>query len=311
MKKIAIVILNYNGWEDTIECLESLETTLNSYKYVVSLIVVDNDSKNESVDKLTDFMSRSYGNDFCCTTDDYEASSYKCVLYQSKSNLGFSAGNNIGIRISQQRKCDYVMLLNNDTIVDDGFLPPLVSMLEKDSTIGMVGPKIYDYYHKDEYTLGGYYSRYKGSGYSYYNSDKADQQYINYLSGCCWLIRLSAIEKCGLMDEAYFLYVEDVDYSCTFVNHGYKLSCSKNSVIFHKEGRSTTVTPTLYYYNTRNRLYLCKKLGYGIPTKLVFYAYFFLTRLNYYVRKPELRLYIKKAIKDYICGNYGMFKGLV
>lgn len=308
MKTITIIILNYNGWADTIECLESLGTTLKSEEFDVSVIVVDNDSTNESVAKLTDFMARSYGDNFCSTADEQEASPYKCVLFRSNNNLGFSAGNNIGIRIAQQRGCDYVLLLNNDTIVEDGFLPPLVSMMEEDNTLGMVGPKIYDYYHHDEYTLGGYYSKYKGSGYSYYNSDKADKQYVNYLSGCCWLIRLSAVENCGLMDEAYFLYVEDVDYSCSFVNHGYNLSCTKDSVIYHKEGRSTKVTPTLYYYNTRNRLYLCRKLGYSIPTKLIFYVYFFLTRLNYYVRRPDLRPYIKKAIKDFKCDNYGIIK---
>ena len=305
-KKITIVILNYNGWEDTIECLESLGTTIRSEQFNVSLVVVDNDSQNESLEKLAEYMSGTYEGDYCFTQDPMEALKHKCVLFRSNKNLGFSAGNNIGIKIAQERKSDYVMLLNNDTVVDKGFLSPLVRMLEDDPSLGMVGPKIFDYYHQNEYTLGGYYSKYKGSGYSYYNTEQTDKQYLNYLSGCCWLIPLQAIGYCGLMDEAYFLYVEDVDYSCTFVNRGYHLSCTKESVIYHKEGRSTTVKPTLYYYNTRNRLYLCQKLGYGFPTKWIFYAYLLATRINYYIKMPELRPYLKRAVLDFYKGKFGI-----
>lgn len=307
-KSVAIIILNYNGWEDTIECLQSLDTTIKNKQYDVSLIVVDNNSQNESVEKLSAYMNSCYGDDFCYTADRIEASDYKCVLFLSSDNLGFSAGNNIGIQIALERKSDYVMLLNNDTVVDEGFLPPLVEMLEEDSSLGMVAPKIYDYYHREEYTLGGYYSKYKGSGYAYYNTEQADKEYLNYLCGCCWLIPMKAIERCGLMDEAFFLYVEDVDYSCTFFNNGYRLSCTKDSVIYHKEGRSTTVKPTLYYYNTRNRLYLCRKLGYGFPTKWIFYAYLLATRINYFIKMPELRPYLKQAYEDYRAGHFGIFQ---
>ena len=308
MSKIVIIILNYNGWEDTIECLESLQSTLKSREHDVSLILVDNNSSNNSVEKLNSFMANRFAPDFLCTDNLNEAIFYKYILYKSYENHGFSAGNNIGIKIALERKSDYVMMLNNDTVVDEAFLTPLVRMLEKDTSLGIVGPKIYDYYHRDEYTLGGYYSKNKGSGYSYYNTEQADKKYLNYLSGCCWLIPLKAIEHCGLMDEAYFLYVEDVDYSCTFVNKGYRLSCTKDSVIYHKEGRSTKVKPTLYYYNTRNRLYLCKKLGYGLPTKLVFYVYLLATRIDYYIKMPEIRSYLKKAVLDFRKGKFGKYE---
>ena len=306
-KSVTIIILNYNGWGDTIECLKSLKATIVSEQYDVSLIVVDNNSQNESVEKLTEFMSASYGANFCCSTSYREAVNHKILLFCSAENLGFSAGNNIGIRIALMRNSDYVMLLNNDTVVDNVFLPPLVEMLESDNSLGMVGPKIVDYYHRDEYTLGGYFSKYKCSGYSYYNTNKADRKYLNYLSGCCWLIPTFALKKCGLMDEAYFLYVEDVDYSCTFLKNNYNLSCTKDSVIYHKEGRSTIVKPTLYYYNTRNRLYLCNKLCYGGLSKFIFYSFLLVTRINYYLKRPELRHYICRAIIDFKKAKFGKF----
>lgn len=305
MKSLTIIILNYNGWEDTIECLQSLESTIRSEQYDLSLIVVDNDSQNESVEYLSAYMRDCYRDDFCCTSNSKEALDYKCVLFRSNENLGFSAGNNIGIRIVQERKSDYVMLLNNDTVVDDGFLPPLVQMLEENSSLGMVGPKIYDYYHRQDYTLGGYYSKYRGSGYLYYNTERADKKNVTFLSGCCWLIKTKVFDTCGLMDEVYFLYVEDVDYSCTVRNKGFNLSCTKDSIIYHKEERSTSFKPILYYYNTRNRLYLHDKFENGFIDKFIFYIYFIITRLSYYLRDAKLRYYIKRAVVDYKKQKFG------
>lgn len=303
--KISIVVLNFNGWEDTLECIKSLDSTLMCESLDVSLIVIDNNSENESIKEIDHFLSNQYGDLYLLTEDNNEAVTHKIVLFKSSKNLGFSAGNNIGMRIAIKKGSDYVMLLNNDTSVEDGFLQPLVQLMELDTNLGMVGPKIFDYFNRSEYTLGGNYNKFKGSGYSFYNTEKADKKRLNYLSGCCWLIRSNAIGKCGLMDEAFFLYVEDVDYSCAFYNNGYRLSCTKDSVIYHKEGRSTSIRESLFYYNTRNRLYLNKKLGYPFYVNWVFYSYLFITRFVYYIKYPSLRPYLKRAIKDFRNGKYG------
>ena len=303
--KISIVILNFNGWEDTLECIKSLDSTLMSEFFDVSLIVIDNNSENESVLEIDQYLSKQFKESNILTDDYSKAFDCKIVLFKSSQNLGFSAGNNIGIRIAKIKASDYVMLLNNDTVVEDGFLNPMVQMMEENPMLGMVGPKIFDYFNRSEYTLGGYYNKYKGSGYSFYNTEKADRKQLNYLSGCCWLIRSKAFEKCGLMDESFFLYVEDVDYSCTFINNGYRLSCTKDSVIYHKEGRSTSIKESLFYYNTRNRLYLNKKLGYPFYINWIFYSYLFATRFFYYIKYPRLRPYLKRAVKDNKNCKYG------
>lgn len=308
MSNIVIVILNYNGWEDTIECLESLESTIRNDQFSVSLVIVDNASQNESVEKICAFLNEQYGKEFLYTNNIKESILSKCVLFSTNKNMGFSGGNNVGIKIALERGADYVLLLNNDTVVERDFLPPLVKLLEDDLTLGMVGPKIVDYNHRDEYMLGGFYSRYKCTGYSYFNTEKKDRQDVSFLSGCCWLIRRCAFEKCGLMDEKYFLYVEDVDYSCSFVNNGYRLSCTKDSVIYHKEGRSTQIKPTMYYYNTRNRLYLCNKLNYDLFSKVIFWLNLLTSRLFYFIFRPELRPYLIAAVRDFRIKKFGSYK---
>ena len=302
---ITLIIINYNGWEDTIECLKSLDESLYSKAYNMSLILIDNKSPNDSIKNLIPFMREKYGGDFIFANCEEEALAHKVVLYASNENYGFSGGNNIGISIAQKRQANYVLLLNNDTIVEGDFALPLLNLMETDGQLGMVGPKQVDYYNHSNYSLGGRYNKYKGSGYAFYNTDKANGQYVSFLSGCCWLLRMDAIEKSGMMDEAYFLYIEDVDYCCTFIDNGYKLSCTKDSIVYHKENRSTPLTANLYYYNTRNRLYLCNKQKYNFLIKLVFYVYFSITRIKYYISMPELRPYLRKALYDYKMNHYG------
>ena len=300
-----MIIINYNGWEDTIECLESLDNTLYSGSYDMSLILIDNKSPNDSLEHLIPFMTNKYGKDYVFAKHEEDALDHKVVLFASEDNYGFSGGNNIGIRIAQKRKADYTLLLNNDTTVEGDFVKSMLEIMEKDSNLGIVAPKQTYYYNHTNYTIGGYFSKFKCSGYAYHNSDQADGKYVNYLSGCCWLLRMSAIEKCGLMDESFFMYVEDVEYSCRFVENGYKLLCTSTSEVFHKEGRSTSLKPSLYYYNTRNRLYLSKKMGYSWLMRCSFYSYLLAIRLIGCLKYPEIRPFVVKAVQDYRKGIMG------
>ena len=124
----------------------------------------------------------------------------------------------------------------------------------------MVGSKIFDYYSPEKYTLGGYLNTKKCSGYHYYDTEYADKINLTFTSGCIWLLKKEAIEKCGFLDEKYFLYVEDVDYCYRMRQCGYNIISTKESIIYHKESRSTECRPVIYYYNTRNRLYLNSKI---------------------------------------------------
>lgn len=126
MDDVAIIILNWNGWKDTIECLKSLNN-LNYKNYEV--IVVDNGSTDNSVEKIKEYIENKP----------------KFKLIANEKNLGFAGGNNIGIRYALNNEFEYILLLNNDTVVDENFLKPMVELLESSDDIGFVGPKTYFY----------------------------------------------------------------------------------------------------------------------------------------------------------------------
>lgn len=155
--------------------------------------------------------------------------------------------------------------------------------------------------------MGGNISKKKCSGYHIYDSQSANLKEVTFVSGCAWLIKREIFEKCGLMDENYFLYVEDVDYCYRIQRAGYKLTVSKDSCIYHKESKSTYFKPILYYYNTRNRLYFNKKFNSKINQKK-FYIYFFITRIIKIIMHPQITKFIVKGVIDYRKGIYGGYK---
>lgn len=303
--KLSIIVLNYNGYEDTIECLESLKRT-NFHDLDVTIIVIDNGSTNESVSNITKWMINNY--EKYSVIDDFESEVMEITLFCSKDNKGFSGGNNIGIILSKRIQEDYILMLNNDTVVDENFLLPLVETAEADKTIGIVGAEIHEYYNHKNFILGGNLSTVKCSGYHLYNTRIANRREVTFTSGCIWLVPLNVIQTCGLLDENYFLYVEDVDYCYRVVQAGFKIICIEDSIIYHKEGQSTIVKPTIIYYNTRNRLYFSSKLKKTKIKILCFYFYFLLTRILKIIKNPSTMKYVKQGYKDYRRNVYGKFQ---
>lgn len=304
-KKIYIIILNYNGWSDTIECLNSMRKLLLEEPNI-SLILVDNNSTNESVLEMNKWID-DFNIEYLSVFEDIP-NCKEIEIIKNDVNLGFSGGNNVGISYALSRGADYVMLLNNDTIVTENFINPLYNLLENDAILGMVGPSIHDYYNHEEFILGGKLDLRKCTGYHFYNSRVANETYVSFLSGCCWLIKASAIEQSGLLDENYFLYVEDVDYCFTMLKNGYKMSCTDKSVIYHKESKSSPVKDSIYYYNTRNRFYFNKKANQGaFFNRLFFYFFISIVRTIQIIIKPALFKYIFRGFLDYHKKYYGVF----
>lgn len=307
MKKITIIILNYNGWQDTIECLNSLFDIDVPFDSILQVVVIDNGSTNESASILFDYLLNQGKNVAFVSEDDIEKTySEDYIIIHNSTNYGFAGGNNIGLRFSKKNETDYFVLLNNDTIVTRGFLSPLLDILEKDENIGIVGPEIHEYYNRDEFILGGTVELKKCSGYHHYNTQKANKKSISFTSGCLWVIRREALEKCGYLDERFFLYVEDVDYCYRMIKCGYGITCTKDSVIYHKESRSTECKPSIYYYNTRNRFLFCKK-HLNKAERVQFYIYFLLTRIIRMLTKPASFKYIWKGFIDFRKGRYGKY----
>ena len=248
---VFIVLLNYNGAEDTIDCLKSLQKIDHP---AVKTIVVDNASTDDSVERLN------------IAQKDYEF-----ILLKSEENNGFSAGNNIGIRYALESGADYVLLLNNDTVVEPDFLSVAIEASEHDNSVGLTIGKILYYKESDLIWYGGgelrqpyNYSIHLGFRENKDNPKFNTQRYVTYATGCFFLLKRQAIEKVGLMNENFFMYCEDTDYSIRMIRCGYKMLYCPQSVIYHKVSSSTGKGSAFStYYIARNNIILFKHFFSG------------------------------------------------
>lgn len=289
MKKqplVYIIILNYNGYKDTIECIKSLQKiNYNNYK----IVIVDNNSTNNSFNILKKEFN------------DIE-------ILKSLENNGFGAGNNIGIKYALKNNAELVLLLNNDTTVERDFLLNMVDEFE-DPNVGMVAGKIY-YYDKPEviWSAGGYINKFKGLG-CHYGINKVDndefniRKEVNFLTGCCQLIKSQVIKKIGLYEESFFLYLEDVDYCINVLESGYKIIYQPRSIIYHKVSASTDELSEMYlYYFNRNRMEILNKCNKKSIIKFLAYTSFFFTRIISVIKHKRKSIAIYNGIKDYYLG---------
>lgn len=257
---ISIIIVNYNTPEDTKAVIKSL-LKIKHAGFDYKIIVVDNGSKDELNFKAV-FLNNNP----------------KVELLRSESNLGFSGGNNLGIQHAiDHYDSDYFLLLNSDTVVSQDFLQELYNLAKKDPKIGLAASKIY--FHKGfEYFNESYNESerhhvlwYVGGKVDWTNLlsyhigiDEVDRGQFNeiketdYATGCVTLISREVIERVGRLDDRYFLYSEDVDFSLRVKEAGLKVVYCPSSVVYHKIGRSTggAGSPLQQYYQTRNRIFL-------------------------------------------------------
>ena len=293
--EVAVIILNWNGWEDTIECLESLyQIDYPNY----NVILVDNASEDDSIEKIreycagkleieSDFFDYDKHNkplnlvDSNIIPDDLSPGTKNLFLIQNQENYGFAEGNNIGIRFSlKQFNPEYILLLNNDTVVDKNFLKELVDLGQKNEKIGIVGPKIY-YYDEPQtiWCIGGKISWKLARGIHIGNNQLDEGQYENikeveYVSGSAFLIKKEVLKKAGLMDKNLFLYFEETDLTLRASKLGYKSFYSPKAKIWHKVSRSGggMSKPIGLYYITRNRWLFMRR--WAKKTDYIFFVIF-------------------------------------
>lgn len=244
---VSVVVLNWNGVQDTRECLESLKKV--TYP-AMSVIVVDNGSENEEAAAI-----RSEFGDFV-------------ELIESAENLGFAGGANLGINRALEGGCDYVLLLNNDTIVDPEFLTELVQGAETmQPGVAAACPTTYFYDRRDViYSTGGRYSLWRGSAKQIGRgkSDSGRERPIaerDYADGVCMLIPRLAIERVGLLDEEYFNYWEETDWCARAREAGMRCYYVPKAKIWHKAARSQSPDARFQYLYRRNALLFVRKRG--------------------------------------------------
>ena len=277
MEKVYIILINYNNFEITKECIGSI---MNIDYPCYQIIVVDNGSTDNSYTLLTSEYS------------DNE----KVTILKSDENLGFSGGNNIAIKYAIEQGGRFFLLLNNDTEVEPDFLSVMMSKCEDDTA---VAPLIYLYDQPDKVWYGGgFFKRYITK---VLNRRPKKERLVNFASGCCVLLTKHIIDTVGLLDEDFFMYCEDVDYSLRIYEKGCKILYTPDAVIYHKFGKtSNKVSSKLsVYYLNRNRFYLIKKYKLGF----VSIVYTCATRLVRY-----LMSYIVKSNDDIILRAYRDFR---
>ena len=250
--KIAIIIINWNTYQLTFNCLKSLEDC--SYKNK-KVFFVDNGSTDGSGDKIAlEFSEINY--------------------IKNEKNEGFTGANNKALKVILKQNFDYVLLLNNDTEVNPNFLSLLVARTESDKNLAATQPLILDLPHKKTiWNAGGSFNTFFGlsktrlKGVTYKPKLKI-QTFTNWISGCCILVKIQAIKEVGLLDNHFFAYFEDVDWSIRMKNQGYKLGVVPKSIIYHQSSGSTkknntsnegNLSPYAHYLNVRNHIYLINK----------------------------------------------------
>lgn len=284
MPLVFIIIVNYNGADDTIDCLKSLRNiTYNRFK----IIVVDNKSTDDSIIKLMNFSEVEF----------------KLIL--AKENKGFSAGNNIGIEYAKKNNADFYLLLNNDTVVEPGFLEPLIrQFLENNNVSATIGKILYESDRKKIWYAGGNINLFT-TRVVHNHFDEIDNiidnsiQKVSFATGCCLCLSRDIVNDIGYLDEEFFLYEEDVDYCFKILKRKYNIYYVPESVIYHKVSSSTSKARGLsQYYIVRNKLLNIRK-HVEFKYKFVAYSYVALMILNR-IRKREFNLkYIMWAISDF------------
>lgn len=215
---VSIVVVNWNGKQITLDCLKSLQ----AIEYPrVQVIVVDNNSQDGSADAI-------------------RSSFPDVTVMPMDDNLRFAGGNNAGIARALSEGSEYVLLLNNDTLVDAGFVGPMVERMRSEASCGAVAPKIY--YADDPNRIwfaGGLISFWNGTMRHIGIRETDAGQYniprtIDYASGCCILTSRDVIQEVGMLDESYFIYGEDADWCMRVRGAGHTIFYEPQARIWHR-----------------------------------------------------------------------------
>jgi GT2 family glycosyltransferase len=288
-------ILNWNQKDITLECLESL-AQIDYPNYEV--VVVDNGSQDgEATTIQKQFPS--------------------VIVLENERNLGFAEGNNVAIRYALEQAADYVLLLNNDTVVDPQMLKRLIEVAESDDQIAIVGPKIY--YFGEPRTIWSAGGILKPPGKPVMlgldETDKGQHdtlRAVDWVTGCALLIKSSVVRRIGLIDARYFIYFEENDWCSRAKRAGFNILYVPEARMWHKiQPRHQALSPRHVYLMIRNRLLFLRNSGARLPLILfVIITENFRTVCAWSLRKRHkdkrsLRWPVLRGIFDFLRGRFG------
>lgn len=248
---VAVVIINYNGYELTRDCLRSF-TLVNYSSY--DLIVVDNASYDNSVPILRQEFPHVH-------------------YVESSMNAGFTGGNNLGIRKARELGAEYVFFINNDTVVSDNILKELVNFALSNPDVGIVGPLTFYYDAKDIISFGGGHINRNTGMYRQLNKGRKLQELkdkvinCNFIEGAAMFMRTDLALEVGGFSNVYFLTSEESELCVRVADKGYRLAVITSCSVWHKISQSLKGGSTLRdYYIFRNKLLFVKRnaLNFGV-----------------------------------------------
>lgn len=286
--KVGIIVLNWNGKEKTLSCLKSLEK-ITTTQAQVQVLVIDNNSTDDSVSQIKkDFPHLE--------------------LLVNDQNYGYSGGNNVGIQKLLNKDTDWVLLLNNDTVVEPDFLDNLLKFATSRDKIGIVGPMLkFKRGFEVFYDLGGsvnpLFGRTSHREVSLVSNEPPRR--ADYVSGACMLIHRSVFDKIGLLDEDYFFGFEDVDFCLTAQENGFEVYCVPTSLVEHQISASFGQTsPLKIYYMVRNNLrFVYKKFIF--PKNIIGYFYILVLSFKIFLNSARFYQAIIHAWLDFLRGKFG------
>lgn len=239
--KVTIVILNWNGKDDTLECLDSVRRIIYSN---CSIVVVDNGSIDGSVEAI-------------------KATHPNVTVLETGANLGFAEGNNVGIRWAIREGAEYIYLLNNDTVVDPGVIDEFIKVTKAFPDAGILGGNIYYYSDPTRRWYAGVmwdekrmHFIHRGDGINEKQTGFKTIQDTAYACGCSLFISTAVISDVGLMDSRFFLTYEETDWCYRARRAGYAILFAPDAIVWHKVSASFggSESPLINYFMARNRL---------------------------------------------------------
>ena len=293
--RCTVIVLNFNGEHLLPACLDSLAQQSGAD---IDTVVVDNASSDGSAMLV--------------------AQKYPWVRFLAlDKNYGFSMANNVALRDALDRGSDYALLLNNDTFAAPDFISQMLTVIQSDSRIATVCPKIYFAHQPDMlWYAGGDFSLWTSAtrhrGWMETDRGQFDHlQEITQATGCAMLVRRSAMREVGLLDEQFWIYAEDLDWSVRFRKHGYRLAFAPKSHLWHLDGATNVKSmgkgseAVRQFLSTRNMVFLARKhvRWWQVPT----YALCFL--LNHIAFYTALRLW-RRDFRALLAIYRGLSQGL-
>ena len=327
-----VLLLNWRGWSDTIECLESVfRQRYSNYR----VVVCDNDSPDGSVERIQAWAEGRL--QAAAASEELRwlseppvpkpigvrvrerreveeggvagAGDLPLTLIRTGGNLGFAGGNNVGLRYVLARgDVDYVWLLNNDTVVDPEALATMVRRAEGDGRIGMLGAKLlyYDEPGRIQAIAGGRLTRWQGMA-KHVGGDRPDDGRwiapleVDVVLGASLLVRRQVIEDVGLLDERYFMYSEELDWCWRTRLAGWKLTYSPGSVVWHKVGRSVGHRSALQEYHAARGTLRFMRSHFPRLLPIAFIYGLYRTLLPKLVRgQPDRARAVLRAYRDHL-----------